>query len=258
MAVEIDQPHPSLFSNPESDSAVDSDLRYDRNLDWANPAAGSLLTTTDDITKDELLARRENSLDEISRACESASNLDTLWPSILCGISNGNGDIAFAALYRAETTIERVEGTSLLTSRVNPLSFLLSGTVGSFPAAPPCKLEPNIDQKWVQGFFRSVNTHAPVVLLAKDGTLPLEMQQASKDRCYGDACHQAVVLPSAWNRITDVHAVLIVGLAPRVPYDRSYQAWIKTLHREFSNEVVSWVLEEGRHLAEKNEDEGIG
>jgi hypothetical protein len=66
------------------------------------------------------------------------------------------------------------------------------------------------------------------------------------------------VLPSAWNRITDVHAVLIVGLAPRVPYDRSYQAWIKTLHREFSNEVVSWVLEEGRHLAEKNEDEGIG
>ena len=118
MAVEIDQPHPSLFSNSESDSAVDSDLRYDRNLDWANPAAGSLLTTTDDITKDELLARRENSLDEISRACESASNLDTLWPSILCGVSNGNGDIAFAALYRAETTIERVEGTSLLTSRV--------------------------------------------------------------------------------------------------------------------------------------------
>ena len=255
--MEIDRPHRTPRTSSEGDSAIDCDLRYTRNLNWANPTAGSLHATTHEITKDELESRREHSLDEISRACESASNLNTLWPSILRGISNGNGDISFAVLYRAETSIERAEGTSLVTNRVDRLSFLLSGTVGSFPATAPYKLEPNLEQDWVQSFFKSVDSRAPVLLQAKDGTLPWEMRQASEDRCHGDACHKAVVLPSVWNRTTDVHAVLIVGLAPRLPYDRSYQAWIKTLHREFSNEVGLRVIAEARNLAHQNEDERI-
>jgi ribosomal protein S13 len=65
------------------------------------------------------------------------------------------------------------------------------------------------------------------------------------------------VLPSVWNRTANVHAVLIVGLAPRTPYDRFYQAWIKTLHRDFSNEVISMANVEARNRAKQIEEESI-
>jgi hypothetical protein len=129
MAVVIDQPRLSFFINPAGDSAIGSDLQYIRNLDWANSTDGSLHTTTYDVTRDELESRREQSLDEISRACESASNLNMLWPSVLSGISNGDGDISFAALYRAETSIERVKRTGSPTNRISSMSFLLCGKI---------------------------------------------------------------------------------------------------------------------------------
>jgi hypothetical protein len=217
------------------------------------PSLGSFHAMTYNVTRDVLESRREKSLDELRSACETTSDWNTLWPSILRGISNGDGDISFAALYRVDTHDE----PSSSTHQVSRPSFVLSGTVGSFPAAPPSKLERSIDKEWVKSFFRSVDMRTPVLLHAEDGTLPEEMCQASISRCYGDASHEAVVLPSVWNRTANVHAVLIVGLAPRTPYDRSYQAWIKTLHRDFSNEVISMANVEARNRAKQIEEESI-
>ncbi|KAI4665345.1 uncharacterized protein J4E78_002805 [Alternaria triticimaculans] len=221
------------------------------------PSLGGFHATTYNVTRDVLESRRERSLDEFRNACETASDLDTLWPSILKGIANGDGDISFAALYRIETNQDSMSETGPSKNQANPLAFALSGTVGSFPAAPLSTIEPSMDEAWVKSLFRSVDSRSPVLLQADNGTLPKEMCEASTSRCYGDICHQAVVLPSVSNRTANVHAVLIVGLAPRTPYDRSYQAWIKTLHRDFSHEVISMANVEARSRTEKIRRESV-
>ena len=221
------------------------------------PSLGGSHATTYNVTRDMLESRREHSLDEFRSSCETALDLDTLWPSILKGISNGDGDISFAALYRAETTEGQDKETASSEEQARSPNFVLSGTVGSFPTAPPPGLEPIMDQGWVDAFYRSVNTRTQVLLQAEDVTLPQEMCEASTSRCYGDVCHQAVILPSVSNRTANVHAALIVGLAPRTPYDRAYQAWIKTLHRDFSHEVISMANAEARSRTERIRKERI-
>ncbi|KAI4636964.1 hypothetical protein J4E93_010754 [Alternaria ventricosa] len=200
------------------------------------PSLGGSHATAYNVTRDMLEFRRENSLDKFRSSCETAMDLDTLWPSILKGISNGDGDISFAALYRAETIGEHEKETASSEEQAPSPTFVLSGTVGSFPTAPPPRLEPIMDQGWVDAFYRSVNTRTPVLLQAEDGTLPQEIVS---------------------NRTANVHAALIVGLAPRTPYNRAYQAWIKTLHRDFSHEVISMANAEARSRTEKIRKERI-
>lgn len=164
-----------------------------------------------------LESRREHSLDKFRSACETALDFDKLWPSVLKGISNGDVDLSFAAPYRADTNEEYGKETGSSEEQASSPTFVLSGTVGSFPTARPAKLEPSMDQEWVEAFNKSVNTRTPVLLQAEDGTLPQEMCEASTSRCYGDVCHQAVLLPSVSNRTANVHAAFIVGLVPRTP-----------------------------------------
>ncbi|KAI4954030.1 hypothetical protein J4E91_001739 [Alternaria rosae] len=221
------------------------------------PSLGGFHATTYNVTRDVLDSRRERSLDKFRNACETASDLDMLWPAILKGISNGDGDISFAALYRIETNQASVNETGPSNNQANSLAFALSGTIGSFPTALLSTIEPSMDEAWVKSFFRSVDSRSPVLLQGENGTLPKEMCEASTSRCYGDICHQAVILPSVSNRTTDVRAVLIVGLAPRTPYDRHYQAWINTLHRDFSHEVISMANIEARSRTEKIRRESI-
>lgn len=82
--------------------------------------------------------------------------------------------------------------------------------------------------------------------------MPQEMRQAPKDRCYGDDCQEAVVLPSLLDGDATVYAILIIGLAPRRPYDDAYQAWIRSLHRTFANAVASIALADAMALAKAN------
>ncbi|RMZ71359.1 sensory transduction histidine kinase [Pyrenophora seminiperda CCB06] len=209
--------------------------------------------TTYDTTKYAVQARRELSMDHIRHACKHAGDLPTLYASMLDGISRGNGDIAFAAIYHAESEMLCEKETGFISKKVSSDEFLLAGTVGSFPTALPSGIHARSDETWIKTLFKTIDTHTAELLQS----LPLEMVQASRNRCYGDDCLQAVILPSVSDRAATVHAVLIVGLAPRRPYDNSYQSWIRTLHHKFCNDVASITISEARVLAKANDNKRL-
>ncbi|CAE7020595.1 hypothetical protein P3342_004462 [Pyrenophora teres f. teres] len=206
--------------------------------------------TTYDTTNHAIQTRREQSMDHIRHACKHADDLPTLCASMLDGISRGDGDIAFAALYYADSELVREKETDFICKEVSSQEFLLAGTVGSFPTPLPPRIHRGSDKTWVKALFKAVSTRSTELLQP----LPVEMSQASRTRCYGDDCLQAVILPSVLDRATSVHAVLIVGLAPRRPYDKSYQSWIRTLHRKLCNDVASISISEARILAKANDN----
>jgi len=209
--------------------------------------------TTYDTTKYAVQTRREQSMDHIRHACKHADDLITLWASLLDGISRGDGDIAFAAVFYADSELIHEKETDFVYKEVSAQEFLLAGSVGSFPTPLPAKINRSSGQTWIETLFKAVDTHSAELLQP----LPLEMSHASRNRCYGDDCLQAVILPSVLDRAASVHAVLIVGLAPRRPYDSSYQAWIRTLHHKFCNDVASITISEARVLAKANDNKRL-
>ncbi|XP_014553998.1 hypothetical protein COCVIDRAFT_40026 [Bipolaris victoriae FI3] len=209
--------------------------------------------TAYDTTQEVLQRRRERSLDHIRRASKDATDLNALWASTLRGISNGNGDISFAAIYFADSKLVREHETGFISNEISTDEFKLAGTVGSFTTPLPSRIKRGENQAWVKTIYKAVDLRVPELLHATDGSLPPEMCHASRDRCYGDDSHQAVILPSIMGKSGNVYAVLILGLAPRCPYDSSYQAWVGTLHQHFCSSVAAITIAETRRLAKEND-----
>ena len=213
--------------------------------------------TTYNTTKEALQVRREQALEEIRQATKDATKLPALWTATLNGMANGDGDISFAAIYYADSKLVRDKDTDFVSNNVSTEDFFLAGTVGSFSTPLPSKIRRGEERPWAKKIFGAVDSHNSELLQAHDGTLPPEMCRASSTRCYGDDSHQAVILPSVMDRASSVHAVLIIGLAPRRPYDSSYQAWVRTLHYNFCNTVAAITMVEARVLAKENDHKRI-
>lgn len=209
--------------------------------------------TTYDTTAAVLQSSREHSLHSIRQACEHAVDFESLWPSLRKGISEADMDVAFAVIYRAESRILRDENTGYMFKQVETEKFELAGTVGTFQTSPQAKLERSANQAWVGKIFEALRSQDVESLQVSDLTLPEEMCQAFKNRCYGDVCRTAVVVPSTTENDT-VPAVLILGLAPRRPYDESYQAWIQAIHHTFAYHVSRLSMLENKAIAKANDE----
>lgn len=162
-------------------------------------------------------------------------------------------DIAFAAIYHAESRVLCDENTGYISKRIETGTFKLGGTVGSFQGQPQASLERSDGHSWIKKIFKAADFKNCELMSAEDGTLPAEMSQASKNRCYGDDCRTAVVVPSTSEKDT-IPAVLILGLAPRRPYDQAYQVWIETIHHTFAYHVARLSMLEERAFAKANDE----
>jgi hypothetical protein len=209
--------------------------------------------TTYDTTLEHLRTRREESLDLIRKACKNATSFPALWSSMAQSISSCDDDIAFAVLYRTDCRLVNEELFDTTYLDVEPQTLLLAGTVGSFPKELPNIITSESSLQWAKTLSECVAAKSPRLLRTEDGTLPQEMCRASRHRCYGDDCQEAVLLPSTLENDVTFHAVLIIGLAPRRPYDSAYQAWIRALHQTFANAVSSIAIDEAVLLARAND-----
>ncbi|KAF9693442.1 hypothetical protein EKO04_008877 [Ascochyta lentis] len=209
--------------------------------------------TTYETTTEVLQSRRDQLLHDLRHACETATDLNQLWPSLCDGISKGDKDLAFSVLYHAGPKILDEEDIDHVYPQVETQVFRLANTVGNFPMLPQAKLESTSDQAWIRKVFKSVDSGVLELLQAEDASLPEEMCKASKFRCYGDECRTAIVLPTVREQNT-VPAVLILGLAPRRPYDEAYQAWIRSLHHVFAYHVARLSMAEAKARVRANDE----
>lgn len=209
--------------------------------------------TTYDTTSEAVKARRENAYDLMFDTASSATSLKELWHLLLEGITAADDEIPFALLYSANAEISRDSRTDAVRMKIDPRVFNLEGTVGTFEAAPPSRLDLTVTEKWVAKVNQVIASRAPTLLAVEDDTLPAAFLKASRRRCYGDDCRHAVAIPSALNNSDGVHGLLILGLVPRRPYDQRYQAWIKSCNRTFANLVASVTIAEARILANDND-----
>jgi hypothetical protein len=149
-----------------------------------------------DTTVEYLRTRQEESLGLIRKACKSAQKLPALWLSMTQNTSSCDGDIAFADLYRTHSWLANKALFNTSYREIESQTPLLSGTVGSFLKEFPNKSTSGVSLPWAETLSEFVAARKPRVLRAEDGTLPRDMCQVSRHRCYRDDCREAEVLPS--------------------------------------------------------------
>lgn len=214
---------------------------------------GGYHATTYNTTPEAVQARRDHTLEQISKYAYPAKDLSSLWKSILMSLSEADKDVPFAALYCADTKLVKDPYTNVIRREVDPNRFHLEGCVGCFNPPIANDIFLNSSEEWITSLRLTVNNCKPVVLDRNKSALPASFYAAAGERCYGDSCHEAVAFPSILEKGAEVHCILILGLAPRRPYDHGYDYWIRRLYRVIANAVGSIAITDARALARENE-----
>ncbi|CAD0039078.1 unnamed protein product [Aureobasidium pullulans] len=179
-------------------------------------------------------------------SCASANDMTNFWDTMLQGISNEDGDISFALLYRAEVHTEYAAEADCQRHVVDGQNFTLHGKVGSRESAQPQQISLSSNEPYIRCMRESIRTGTPVLLSVKNGTLPKDWCKEARQRCYGDDALEAVIIPSIDAYGSEVHALLVMGISPRRPYDEDYSNWIHSVHQFFANSVMTIKLAEAR------------
>ncbi|THW96655.1 hypothetical protein D6D15_00851 [Aureobasidium pullulans] len=168
------------------------------------------------------------------------------WNAMLQGISIGDGDISFAMLYRAEFHEEYAAEADRQRHVIDDQNFTLHGKVGSEESARLQQINLLSNDPYARCMKEAVRTGNPVLISVKNGTLPSDLCKESRQRCYGDDALEAVIIPSIYSYGSEVHALLVLGLPPRRPYDDDCANWIHSVHQFFANTVTTFKLAEAR------------
>ncbi|THW56846.1 hypothetical protein D6D20_08414 [Aureobasidium pullulans] len=202
--------------------------------------------TTYDTTATAVQLRRKESLKAIMDTCASANDMTNFWNTMLQGVSNEDGDISFALLYRAEVHTVYAAEADCQRHVVDGQNFTLHGKVGSEESAQPQQISLLSNEPYIRCMRESIRTGTPVLLSVKNGTLPKDWCKEARQRCYGDDALEAVIIPSIDAYGSEVHALLVMGISPRRPYDEDYSNWIHSVHQFFANSVMTIKLAEAR------------
>lgn len=196
--------------------------------------------TTDDKTNVVVQKRRNVTIQKLSSKCHSAKDLTSLWQLALQSLSGNCQDVPFVAIYSARAKPDSRNDTNSSGDEIEPSLFDLEGSVGDFDVPPPNSVDLlSGKEPYLEAMCQATTSREPTLLSLADESLPEGWSQASRTRGHGDDCREAVIFPSNSAKFNEVRALLIIGIAPRRPYDEAYQSWIREIRGVLSDLVAS-------------------
>ncbi|KAH0362602.1 putative histidine kinase HHK19p, partial [Aureobasidium melanogenum] len=189
-------------------------------------------STLNDTTCSVVTRRRNEFLTILKGSCYPTNDLPALLGSALRSFSASELDFPFAAVYKVED--QSCQESVLDSPRHDEgnVSLCLAGSVGDFDSSLPEFLDlGTLDDTLAQRMREAITSKEPVNIKATDNGVLAEWCQASRNRGYGDKCKQAVIFPTSYSAFHGVKAVVVVGVAPRRPYDEAYQSWIREVQK---------------------------
>lgn len=186
-----------------------------------------------DETEKRVSDRRLQTSHQLSMALTMASDISSLWETILTSLRDRDYDCPFALLYAPEPD----------ANGNDELFFQIRGSVGDFEnnpvAANVLNLSGTSNDRLNQKLGAALTSEEPILLKSEDGSLPKSWSNAASTRGWKDSCTEAVVIPLQSNRYHKVRALLVLGVATRSRYDVAYKSWVEEMRRTIGNSIHS-------------------
>lgn len=196
------------------------------------PHLPGYLSTLHDTTLAVVTRRRNEFLTALKSSCDPVSDLPALLQSVLQSLISSEIDFPFAVAYMVQ---DQPIGENVLDSPrrdEGEVSLRLVGSVGDFDSPLPELLDlESLDDTLTQRIRKSITSREAVEIHATEDAMLATWCQASRNRGYGVSCKQAIIFPTSYTAFHGVKALVVVGVAPRRPFDDSYQSWIREVQK---------------------------
>ncbi|KAL1648729.1 hypothetical protein SLS58_001905 [Diplodia intermedia] len=215
-----------------------------------------------ETTKQMITERRISTLLNLSEKLFASITLRNFWEQTLEGLQSNPQDICFAVLYSvSDLAGEHQQGGS---EKSSSRRYELEGSIG-VPEGHPAistRLDVALGKDCYMRYFRTAaESHEPLFLSVKDGSLPEALVQGIESRAWNEPCESVVVCairPTTGHASTRDTALgfLILGLNHHRPYDEEYRTFVQLLNRQLTTYLASVLLLEeetrrGRTVAEQ-------
>ncbi|KAH0345037.1 putative histidine kinase HHK19p, partial [Aureobasidium melanogenum] len=206
-------------------------------------------STLNDSTLAVVTRRRNEFLAALKTSCYPSNDLPALLESVLRSFSASEFDFPFAAVYKVEDQCIKESVLDSPRRDEGDVSLCLAGRVGDSGNPLPEILDlGTLENTLAQRMQEAIKSREPVKIGATEDAMLAEWCQASRNRGYGDKCKQAVVFPTSYSAFHSVKAVVIVGVAPRRPFDEAYQSWIREVQKCIADYAFTIACVEAKEI----------
>ena len=191
-------------------------------------------------------SRRMETLQRLGEAVSIARSIRQFWKAVIKGLETNPHDINFATIYIVAETDGSDAASISSNSNVASKDCVLEATIGvpiSHPAAA-ARVEFQDDIGLAPHMRAAVQTREPVLLSARDGTLPDSLLEGISFRGSGIPSSEVLIIPLRSTYEYNASAILTIGLNPRRRYDKDYQTFIAMLNRQLSTSLASVLFAE--------------
>lgn len=213
-------------------------------------------STLNDTTLSVVTTRRNEFLTALKSSCYPMNDLPALLHSVLQSFSASELDFPFAAVYKVEDQLIKESVLDSPRRDEGDVSLRLAGSVGDFECPLPDFLDlGTLEETLAQRMREAITSREPVNIRATEDVMLAEWCQASRNRGYGDKCKQAVIFPTSYSAFHGVKAVVVVGVAPRRPFDEAYQSWIREVQKCIADYAFTIACVEAREIERRKASE---
>ncbi|KAI1766680.1 hypothetical protein GGR53DRAFT_195395 [Hypoxylon sp. FL1150] len=200
-----------------------------------------------DNTRRKIAERRMLTLREVGEKTALARDVKSFWSQVNKGLDYNEEDVPFNLVYSVTEESESDVSSMHSGSWVNPPLLQLEASLG-VPQGHNLLVE-SLDLRTSNDGFAPYmresmsNQGQPVILSAKDGSLPEGLMDGLAWRGPGDPCKSIVIFPvHPTTGSESVVGFIVMGVNPRRPYDSDYQLFINLLSRQLATSLASVVL----------------
>ncbi|WPH02699.1 Hypothetical protein R9X50_00556500 [Acrodontium crateriforme] len=197
-----------------------------------------------ETTQGVVQQRWSETLLHLGEETAKARTVNGYWQRVIAGLSLNIYDAPFALLYSV-AVVDDGDSSSVSGSSTSLKSCILEGTLGvpaGHIAAPPRLDLKRSTEGFVPSFREAMRTREPTKLQTKDGTLPESLIEGIEWRGFEEPCREAVLFPIRPTNGENVMAFLLLGINPRRPYDKTYQAFMNMLNHQLATSLASIIL----------------
>lgn len=204
------------------------------------PHLSGFQATTGDTTHAVISRRRDQFLTELKSRCGSANDQPLLLQTVVQSFTSNEADFPFGIVYEIEE--QPASGIPYDSPQRDESSVTLrfAGSVGDFDTPLPENINLGTERSMLAQNMRKAITSREPVKLSMDGDDTLAYWcRASRNRAYKDNCKEAIIFPASCTPFQNVKAVVIVGIAPRRPFDEAYQGFIRDVQKNIADQAFA-------------------
>jgi len=217
--------------------------------------------TVEDTTLAVITRRRNQFLSTLKIHCGLAKDLPLLLQTVLQDISANEDDFPLGVVYEVADQPAKAVAYDSPQRDESAVTLSLAGSVGEFDSPVSETLNLGTEHGTLAKHMRkAITSREPVkISFGVDDTLA-SWSRASKNRGYRDICKEAIIFPTSCTAFQNVRALVIVGIAPRRPFDEAYQGFIREVQkciadRAFAISCLEAKAVEKRKAAERTREE---